>query len=387
MPRATKQHLVKRSDGRYRCKYKGKEFYGWSEDEALEARKHYIESCNSSPQEVRLSDFALPWLLRAYPAVKDSTYAGLAIHLQHLVDVIGHKKIADVLPSDIKQVYSTAYAGLSNTYIKSAKQLYCSLFDAALADGLIRYNPARDKSAKPHRGSRPKERILTSQQRTWIESLCTDHRAYPAVMCMLYAGVRPQEAKAINIDRDIDFENNVITIRETAHTNGQKYDFTGEGKNEWANRLVPLFPPLKQALEGRHGWLIASAKGERVTIQAWKSVWESYVFNMEKAINGVEKRWYGKTKAQKAMESLPPWVDFDVVPYTLRHAFCAMCRDAGVELNTCRKWMGHSDAKMILKVYDSVSDDRSEQERMKVESGLLRGQIGGQATRGNVVTH
>ena len=40
--------------------------------------------------------------------------------------------------------------------------------------------------------------------------------------------------------------------------------------------------------------------------------------------------------------------------------------------------MGHADAKMILKVYDSVSEDRSEQERKKIENRLIRGQNGGQ---------
>jgi hypothetical protein len=38
-----------------------------------------------------------------------------------------------------------------------------------------------------------------------------------------------------------------------------------------------------------------------------------------------------------------------------------------VDINTCRRWMGHADAKMILKVYDSVSSDREQSEREKVE--------------------
>jgi hypothetical protein len=90
----------------------------------------------------------------------------LAIHLQHLIDIIGNKRIAEVIPSDIKQVYADQYAGLSNSYIRSGKQLFCLLFDSAVADGLIRFNPARDKSAKPHRGNKPKERILSKQERT-----------------------------------------------------------------------------------------------------------------------------------------------------------------------------------------------------------------------------
>lgn len=380
MPRKKKEHLKRRKDGRFCCKYHGIAFYSYeSEDEALALRDEYIANESKGFQRQTVTEYALPWLKRSFPAVKDSTYTGLAIHLQHLVDVIGDRMISEVLPSDIKRIYSEKYNGLSNSYIKGAKQLYCSLFDSALADGLIRFNPARDKSAKPHKGTKTKERILTQEQRHFVETLCTDHRAWPAVMFMLYAGVRPQEMKAVDIDRDVDFVNNVITIRETAHTDGQKYAFTSEMKTEWSNRQIPLFPPLKQALKGKHGYLITSAHGERVTIQTFKTAWRSYLFCMETAINGIQKRWYGKTKEQKALAEagdLPAWIDFDIVPYTLRHAFCEMCRSAGVELNTCRSWMGHADAKMILKVYDSVSEDRSENERKKIESSLFRVQNG-----------
>ena len=378
MPREKKNK--QRSDGRYRRRYKGIDFYGQTDEDAKAKRDEYKkqESLGLITRQ-SVADYALPWLRRTYPAVADSTYTGLAIHLQHLIDSIGGKALAEVKPSDVKEVYATHYRELSNSYIKSAKQLYCALFDAAVADGLCRFNPARDKTAKPHRGAKPKERILSQQEREWIETLCTDHRAWPAVMTMLYAGVRPQEMKAIDIDRDIDFEHDTITVRETAHVDGQKYDYTGEMKTDWSKRVIPLLPALKQALRGRHGYLITSAHGERVTIQTWKTAWESYIFNMETAINGCQKRWYGRTKEHKKIlaeeKPLPAWVDFDIVPYTLRHAFCAMCRDAGVELNTCRRWMGHADAKMILKVYDSVSADRSAQELQK----LIGGQNGGQA--------
>ncbi len=380
MPRPIKQHLVQRADGRYRCKYNGVEFYGRTEEEAFALREAYKKRCNGgSVTRTTVAEYAIPWLKATFPSVTDSTYAGLAIHLQHLVDVIGHLELSKVVPSDIKRVYTTAYNGLSNTYIRAAKQLYCSLFDAAMADGLIRFNPARDKSARPHRGNKPKEKILDRQQRIWIETLCTDHRAHPAVMAMLYAGLRPQEVKAVNIDRDVDFENDTITVQETAHVDGQKYAYSCEGKTEWSNRTIPLFPPLKAALMGKHGYLITSAHGERVTISTWKVVWRSYVYAMETAINGCPKRWYGKKKEHQGKD-LPPWKSFDVVPYTLRHAFCQMCRDFGVEINTCRRWMGHADTKMILRVYDTVSEDRSTAERVKVEA-RIRGQNGGQCEK------
>ena len=377
MPREKKPTLKRRKDGRYKCVYHGLQFYGDTPEQAFAARDEYkLNEQRGFLKKQTVEDYALPWLKRAYPkgSVSDSTYTGLAIHLQHLIDQIGRKQLAEIIPSDIKEIYAKEYAGLSNTYIRSAKQLYCALFDAAQADGLIRFNPARHKSAKPHTGKKPKERKLSKQERIWIETLCTDHRMHPAVMTMLYAGLRPQECKALKLE-DIDFDNNVINVRSTAHIDGQKYEFTDDMKTEWSNRQVPLFQPLKQALNGKEGYLVKSAHGKPVTIQTWRTGWDSYIFNMETAINGIQKRWYGKTKDQqikKEAGNLPAWIEFDIVPYTLRHAFCAFCRDNGVDINTCRRWMGHADAKMILKVYDSVSDDREENERKKIEKQWIQ---------------
>ena len=195
---------------------------------------------------------------------------------------------------------------------------------------------------------------------------------------MLYAGIRPQEMKSLKVDRDVDFKKETITLREFVHVDGTRYTHTKVGKTEKAARTIPLFPPLKAALEGKKGYLIQSAKGERVTIQAWKSAWESYVVCMETAINGIQKRWYGRTKEHKAIleagGKLPPWVEFTVVPYDLRHSFCCMCRDADppVELKTCVRWMGHKDAKMILRIYDEASDNRSEKEAERLKKTLFR---------------
>lgn len=379
MPREKKNK--KRKDGRFCRKYHGIAFYSnISDDDAKAKRDEYIRNESAGIfKKSTVTDYALPWLIRTYPSVSKSTKTGLAIHIQHLIDEIGNKQISTVVPSDIKGVYSKQYKNCSNSYLKAARQLYTSLFDAAVADGLIRSNPAKDKTAKPHKGSAPKTRPITPQEREWILTLCTDHRAYPVVMTMLYAGLRPQEAKAVKIERDVDFDNNTITIHETAHNDGQKYKYTEQGKTELANRTIPLFPPLRAALEGKKGCLITSAHGERVTHTTWRVVWNSYKNKMETAINGIDKRWYGRRKDQLELKDagkLPDWIEFNIVPYSLRKSFCVMCRDAGVELNTCRKWMGHADSKMILQVYDSVSEDRSEQERKKVENRLIGVQNG-----------
>jgi integrase len=44
--------------------------------------------------------------------------------------------------------------------------------------------------------------------------------------------------------------------------------------------------------------------------------------------------------------------------HDLRHTYCTMLRDAGIDMHQAMIWMGHSDETMILRVYDHVTDKR-----------------------------
>lgn len=402
MPRQKKQHLKRRKDGRFACRYKNLWFYGETEEEALAQREEYKDAEKHgklTASDKTLAEYAMKWITIAKPNAAPSTYQESAILLNKLLDACGNKPIREVLPSDIKEVYSTAFNGLSDSYIHSAKQLYIALFDAAVADELCRRNPALEKSAQPHKGTKGGHRAITPQERKWIDTLCLNHRCRPAVMAMLYEGLRPPEAKAFDIDKSVDREAGVIRLVEFAHKGkNNHYIITDQGKTKNARREIPLFSPFAEAIKGKEGKLVPTARGGELTMQAWRIVWKSYIHQMEQAINGMEKRWYmrtkehkkilaeaaklrkeGKKEEAKAKESeIPSWVSFTVRPYDLRHSFCTMSRDAGVELNTCIKWMGHADASMILKIYDEVSEDRSKKEAEKLEKALFRSQNGSQ---------
>ena len=136
MPRERKQKLKKRADGRYRCKYKGIEFYSTDPDDALAQREEYKRNEKAGlTRQASVADYAVPWIKRTYPSVSDSTKAGLAIHLQHLIDEIGGKRISAVVPSDIKGVYSKQYLNCSNSYLKAARQLFSAFLILPLLTG------------------------------------------------------------------------------------------------------------------------------------------------------------------------------------------------------------------------------------------------------------
>lgn len=404
MPRQKKQHLKRRKDGRFACRYKNLWFYGDTEDEALQAREQYkdaekrgdVSRMGTGPT---VAEYALKWLPIARPNVADSTYQESAGLMNKLLWIIGDRFIRDILPSDIKQVYSTAFRGMSDSYIRSAKQLYIALFNAAVADRYCRRNPATEKAAQPHRGTKGGHRAITAQERKWINTLCRDHRCFPAVMAMLYEGLRPPEAKAFDIDKSVDWDARVVRIIDFAHK-GERgvYQITGKGKTEKSVRDIPLFSPFAKAIEGKTGKLVPTVRGGELTEQAWHVLWQSYTRQMEKAINGMEKRWYMRTRAHKKIlaeaeqlrkagdedaarakeQEIPPWISFTVRPYDLRHSFATYCRDAGIELNTVVQWMGHADANMVLRIYDEVSVDRTKKEAEKLEKALIGSQNGSQ---------
>ena len=402
MPRQKKQKLRQRPDGRYVAYYHGKAFYAKSSDEAIELRNDYIRQEKTGEyysKSVTVAEYGIKWLKISHPTVSDTTYRSLAIHLQHLVDRIGNVPVCEVKPLQIKEIYSTEYKNVSDSYLKAAKSLFCGLFDSAVADGICRINPARQKSALPHKGSKGSHRAITDQEREWINTLCHDHRAYPAVITMLYAGIRPQEAKALTIEKAFDEKERILHITQTAHRDGtNQYKITNQGKSKNAIRDVPAFPPVEEALKGRKGLLITTDKGKQITSASWHNAMKSYKNSMERAINGMDKNWYRRTKKHKAIlteaeelrkagkeeeakakeAEIPPWIEFTVVPYDLRHSFCTWGRDHGVELHTMIAWMGHADATMIMKIYDEVSDNRSKTEAEKLRKSLFHGQNDGQ---------
>lgn len=388
MPRQKKQHLKRRPDGRYACRYQSQWFYGDTEEEALSAREYYKQQQKagaSAPASLTVAEYALAWLPRTKVNVSRQTYTSCSILLEKLLNHIGSLPLSDIKPSHIKSIYSTDFLDKSDSYIKHASQLYRALFDAAMEDGYCSSNPARQKSSKPHKGTKGSHRAITPQEREWITTLCTDHRCHAAVMAMLYAGLRPQEAKSLNITRSVDFNTGWITLCDFAHRsddNINEYIITNKGKTDNASRKIPLFTPLRNALLGRTGMLVTSSDGSPVTVSSFDQQWDSYVKSMERAINGYYYSYHGKLRKHRdilaAGGTLPEYKRFTVVPYDLRHSFCTMCRDNGVELNTCIHWMGHADAKMILAIYDEVSDDRSQSQADYLERTLFGSQNGSQ---------
>ena len=271
MPQIKKPHLKKRADGRYCCKYHGKQFMGLTEEEALEARQAYMDAEKAgellNQNGISVYQYAYNWLPVHKAAVSKNTYNAYANYLGVLVKQIGQMPMASVAPSDIKSVYNE-FLGKSESTIKKARMLYVDLWDCAIEDGVVKSNPCRSKGARPHSGSKGTHRALSEEEDMLLIFAPADMRL--AALTMRYAGLRRGETLALNVDRDVDFDRRIITVREAVRFDGNKAEIV-DPKTDAGKREIPLLDILADELRGHHGYLISTQKGKPLTASAWKS--------------------------------------------------------------------------------------------------------------------
>lgn len=347
MGRARKIVLKPRKDGRYQCQYKDHYFYGKTSDEALQAREEYKrrEKQNMMPDNPTIRQYAAQWLPLHKSGVSNKCYNDYAKQIDALCDEIGDRRFSEVTVDDCKRVY-THYKGYSQSTIKRSRMLFISIFDTAIENGYATRNPFRSKFAQPDKGTEGTHRIISDEERQLIHT--TPHRFQLGALAMLYAGLRRGEALAIDIDNDIDQSKEIIHVTKEVRFEGNK-PIIDSPKTDAGVRDVPLLPELAQALKGKHGLLMSSAKGTLCTEQAQGRGWESY----------------NKALSEKAGHEI------SIRCHDLRHTYCTMLRDAGVDMKLAMQWMGHADEKMILRVYDHVTESRIQDGIEKVKKSLL----------------
>lgn len=349
MPRQT---LKKREDGRYRVKYNGIQFYGSTQKEAMQKRDEYKRQQEAGLlAQDTVKAYAARWVSTYKANVTPNVYNTHVRILNRFCKHIGDKTMTEVTTMDLQSFFNTV-ADMSQATIDSYRDTIKGMFKSALGDRVIVFNPALGLVLP--KGSKGSHRAINSEERALLEQV--QHRIRPGVLTMLYAGLRRGEAMAVNIDRDVDFTAKTITVREAVRFEGG-HPVISSPKTEAGERTVPLMPILEQELQGKHGLLMPDVEGNIMSESAFDRAWESYITTCETTLNGCAKRWYGKKKEHQGME-LPPWRSVSIRPHDLRHSYCTMLYEAGIDLKTAQKWMGHADHSMIMKIYAHLTAEK-----------------------------
>lgn len=343
MPRQT---LKQRKDGRYKCVYKGIQFYGDTQSAALAARDAYKrQEGQKKPQKpVTFITYSIRWVSTYKKNCQKSTYNQYVSYLNRAADHLPDGPIQAITPTDIQDLYNAVLEGMGDWTIKKFCMLISSVFESAFNDGLISRNPCA--SVKRPKGEANSHRAIEPWERELVLLSVGKHKMALMAMVMLYAGLRRGEALEIDVDRDVDLANQVIHVRGAVHFDTNQ-PVHGATKTKAGFREIPLFAPLLRALQGQHGLLFGNSEGLTASQTVFRRAWASYM---------------------RSLSSISLHGPVSFTPHDLRHSFCTMLYEADVDIKTAVRWMGHADEKMILRIYAHLSKSKEQEATEKVQS-------------------
>jgi len=110
---------------------------------------------------------------------------------------------------------------------------------------------------------------------------------------------------------------------------------------------------LREALSAyageRSGYFWVSAKGAQLTRSAFVVGWKSYQAFLVKA---------RECCASRETKDKPDWKDGELRTHDLRHTFCTMLYDAGVDVKRAQYLMEHKSIMVTMKIYTRLSEER-----------------------------
>lgn len=194
---------------------------------------------------------------------------------------------------------------------------------------------------------------------------------------MMYSGLRRGEATALTW-ADVDLEARTISVNKSWDfvTNSVKQPKTAAGV-----RVVHIPQVLADFLRAERSgdtdtvYVLHTASGARMTVQAWKRLWESYMkaLNAKYAHNGANVFSVRKKGPDGKERGELPMLIRTFTPHELRHTFCTLLYQAGVDVMTAKDQMGHSDISVTMGIYTHLDAQYKEKKMAALDAYLAKG--------------
>lgn len=257
---------------------------------------------------------------------------------------IGSMKLRDVRDVHLQRILNDQ-AGKSFYHVEKLRRVMREMFSRARKSRLIVYDPSEDLvlPAAP-KGS---HRSITEAERKVILEVAETHPAGLWILTLLYTGMRPGEAAALNW-ADIDFARNEIHVHAALESGSNRVKGP---KTEAGVRDIPIHArllPLLQAAQGDpFSPVFPTGSGGRQNSGSMARMWKAFKRAMDVHMGAEVYRNKIKTSLVSA----------DLSPYCLRHTFCTDLQRAGVPLNVAKELMGHADISTTANIYTHRDND------------------------------
>ena len=372
------------ADGKYRVRvYIGvkdgkkqyKNVYGKTQKEADrkadELKVSMRKGIDISAAHDSFETWAEYWLLsKKHEDVSTDRYNSLSARASVWIDALQYAKINQIRPFELQSILFSIAAINPNTgkpmakkTIKEYIQVINSIFTFAHENRVLEYNPATNLKT-PQTAVEPiQRRSLTEEERKRVMEF--EHRAKPSAMLMMLSGLRRGEATALQWN-DIDFENNKISVTKSFNFKTKEFKAPKNGKARVVVVPQMLIDYLK-TLPRKSFFVLTNAKGQMMTDDSWRQLYKSYMhdMNLKYGFNGDAPNKYAPTKIPMLIPTF--------TPHELRHTFCTVMYEAGIDALTAKDQMGHADIQTTLSIYTHLSKKHKEKDIRKLDEFLKGG--------------
>ena len=361
-----KKSNTKRSDGRIAVqvyigrvdgKRKYKTVYGHTQKEADKKAEELKIKINKGIDITRSSDSFDIWADHFLAAKKcevgQEQYALIESRIRVWRVHFSHYRISEILPMNIQQVINelcihNPFTGkpTSRRTLSSYINILRNIFDFAIDNRAIDFNPA-SRVKPPKTAEISERRALSPVERERIIEF--EHRGKRAMLLLMLSGLRRGEATALQWS-DIDFKNNAISVTKSYNFKTNSFKAPKNGKSRVVSVPGILIDFLMQE-EKTSPYVITSSKNTMMTETAWKRLLESYIYDMNMQY-GTFTHTQNKYAPRKATMMIEPFTY-----HCLRHTFCTMMYEAGIDVLVAQEQMGHSDPKTTLSIYTHLQKE------------------------------
>jgi integrase len=351
-----------------------KNVYGKTKKEAdmraAEVKISLKKGINISASNDSFKTWAEYWLTSKRHSVSADRYNSLSTRAQVWIDALQYAQINQIKPFELQAILFSISAKNPNTGKPMAKktireyiQVINSIFSFAVNNRVIDYNPANQLEILQSASEPQKRRALTEEERNRIMEF--EHRAKPSAMLMMLSGLRRGEATALQWN-DIDFENNKIYVTKSFNFKTKEFKAPKNGKSRVVAVPQMLIDYLK-TLPRTSLFVLTNAKGQMMTDDSWRTLYKSYMhdMNIEYGFGGNAPNKYSPFKI--------PMLITPFTPHELRHTFCTIMYEAGIDALTAMEQLGHADIQTTMSIYTHLSKEHKENDVKKLDAFLKGG--------------
>lgn len=381
------KRLYQRKDGRYeaRASFNGQSFYCVDEKlSVVRAKLAAAEKGGTSNKKLgqkTLDDYFDDWFTTfKTPKVKITSIPTMKrSYKNYFGSFIGQRKLKDLTYVDLQNVINLhKESGLSDSTVRSAFSLVEQCLDHAEHDGAIQKNPCFDLSVSwESEATEHSWRYLSADERKLLLKWVEDSWYKEMFYFMLCTGVRVGELGALKWT-DVDFDRKMIHVNKSLHCaydHGVKSMQIVKPKTKNSKRDIPFMGECGEMLKAqREKWqALREHLGDRwrsegdfdnaVFVTTMGSPVTRYI--AEKEVRDVVNEINHAEMIKAVKEKRDPVLLENVFPHALRHSFCTMCFERGMDVKTVQSLMGHAHYSTTLDIYTHVTDNHLKEETDK----------------------